>query len=251
MKRNSKTLLWIGLPLLVWLGLVVRATPAQWGLAIAGLPVQMDGITGTIWNGRVTNVVVPYGGEYYSLGKLEWDLNPWSLLTLSPCAEFSTELGNQTTAGTACTGLGGSLTLTDAQLNLPAGMAEIWAPVRLRGQVDAQIQTLVFADNQIHELRGSGSWSNAYYHNSQVWVPLGTLAFDLSQNGEGGIAAKVFDIEGPLQLDLDSQFDLAGAYTIRGNIILRPGAPQEIAQLLMIVARETQRGQFSVEWVGS
>jgi general secretion pathway protein N len=251
MKKSMRILAWVAVPLTVWLALVIRATPAHWGIWLAGLPVQMDGVTGTVWDGRVANVVIPYGGNYYSLGTLEWDLDPWSLLTLSPCAEFSTELGNQTTAGTACAGLGGTLTLKNTELSLPTGIAEIWAPVQVRGQVDAQIQRLTFSDNQIRELNGSGSWSHAFYHNSQTWVPLGTIAFDLSEDSQGGLAAKVFDIEGPVEVDLDSRFSLAGAYDIRGNIALRPGAPQEIGQLLMIVARETQRGQFSVEWVGS
>lgn len=251
MKKKVSILGWILLPALFWLFLVVRATPAQWGLWAAGLPVQMDGASGTIWNGQVANVIVPYPGGSYSLGSLEWELNPWSLLTLSPCARFTTELANQTTSGRVCGGLGGTLKLTDAQLTLPAAAAEIWAPVRVRGQVDAQIQSLTYADNQIQNLQGSGSWNNASYHNSQIWVDLGTIAFDLSEDGQGGIGAKVFDIDGPLQLDLSSQFSLAGEYVIRGDIVLRPDAPQEIGQLLMIVAEETGRDQFSVEWVGS
>ncbi|MEX1031860.1 MAG: type II secretion system protein N [Cellvibrionaceae bacterium] len=246
-----KRFAWILLPLIVWLALVVRATPAQWGIWAADLPVQMDGVTGTIWNGQVANVVVPYPGGSYSLGTLNWELNPWSVLTFSPCAAFKTELADQTTSGTVCAGLGGSLVVEDAQVNLPAAVAEIWAPIRVRGQVDAQIESLTFADNKIRELRGKGSWSNAHYHNSQIWIKLGTIAFDLGEDGQGGMNAKVFDIEGPLQLDLDSQFTLAGAYTIRGNIVLRPDAPEEIAQLLAIVAEEIRRGEYNVEWVGS
>lgn len=251
MKKNAKRFAWIALPLLVWLVLVLRATPAQWGIAVAGLPVQMDGVSGTIWNGSVANVVVPYPGGSYSLGSLDWQLDPWSLLTLSPCAQFNTELASQTSAGKVCGGLGGTLVLEDTQLSLPAAAAEIWAPVRVRGQVDAQIQRLSYADNQIKELVGSGSWTNADYHNSQSWIQLGTIAFDLSEDGQGGVGAKVFDIEGPLQLDLNSQFSLAGAYAVRGNIVLRPNAPQEISQLLSIVAQETRSGEFNVEWVGS
>lgn len=251
MKKNAKRFAWIALPLLVWLVLVVRATPAQWGLAVAGLPVQMDGISGTIWNGSVANVVVPYPGGSYSLGSLDWQLDPWSLLSLSPCAQFNTQLASQTSAGKVCAGLGGTVVLENAQLSLPAAAAEIWAPVRVRGQVGAQIQHLTFADQQIKELTGSGSWTGANYHNSHNWVNLGTIAFDLSDDGEGGLAAKVFDIEGPLQLDMNSQFSLAGAYAIRGNVVLRPNAPQDIAQLLTIVAEETRRGEFKFEWVGS
>lgn len=251
MKKSAKILALVLLPALFWLFLVLRAVPAQWGLWAAGLPVQMDGISGTIWHGRVANVVVPYAGGSYSLGSLQWDLNPWSLLAFSPCARFSTELASQTTSGRICSSVGGTVKLQDTELSLPAAIAEVWAPVRVRGRVDAQIQSLTFADNRIQNLQGSGSWTNASYHNSQVWVNLGTIAFDLSENGQGGIGAKVFDIEGPMQLDLNSDFSLAGEYAIRGNIALRPNAPQEIGQLLMIVAEETGRGQFNVNWVGS
>jgi general secretion pathway protein N len=250
MKKSVGKLAWIAIPAVIWLALVVRATPAQWGLWLAGLPVQMDGVSGTIWHGQVVEVVVPYRGGSYSLGSLDWQLKPWSLLTLSPCAQFRTELARQTLTGTVCAGPGGTVVLEDAQFSLPAQVAEIGAPIRVRGQVDARIEKLTFSGQQIRELRGSGSWTSARYHNSQSWVNLGTLAFDVSEDGQGGLAAKVFDIEGPLQLDLNSQFSLAGAYAIRGNIALRPDAPRELAQLLMIVAKETGQDQFSIEWVG-
>ncbi|MGQ9426936.1 type II secretion system protein N [Gilvimarinus sp. F26214L] len=251
MKKKLKGLAWILLPLLVWLALVVRNTPAQWGIWLAGLPLQMDGVTGTVWNGQVANVVLPYGGEAYSLGRLDWTLNPWSLLTLSPCARFNTELNGQTASGTACAGLGNRLILKDTEVSVPAAIAEIWAPVRVRGRVDAQIVHMTLAEDQVRSLRGSGSWSGASYHNSQSWVNLGTIAFDLTEDGEGGVGAQVFDIEGPLELDLNSRFTLAGAYAIRGNIGLRQDAPPELGQLLRIVANQTRPGQFSVEWVGS
>lgn len=250
-KSKARLLAWIVLPFALWLVLVVRATPAQWGLWLANLPVQMDGISGTIWQGRVSNVVVPYAGGSYALGTLEWQLDPWSLLTLSPCASFTTELANQNSAGIACSNLAGELILRDAQVSAPAALAQIWAPVQVRGQVDAQIQQLVLSDQQIRKVVGSGSWTNAAYHNSQAWVPLGTLAFDLAEGEQGGVAARVFDIEGPMEVDLNSQFSLAGAYAIRGSINLRPAAPPELGQLLSVIASRTGRDQFAIEWTGS
>lgn len=251
MKKNLRRSAWILIPLLVFLFFVVRAVPAQWGIAAAGLPVQMEGISGTIWRGRVANVVVPYPGGHYPLGKLEWELSPWSLLRLSPCVHFRTELESQTTSGTACSSLSRRLTLKETRLTLPASIVELWAPVRVRGQVDAYIASMTVVGEQVRDLLGNGSWTNAEFHNSHNWVSLGTIAFDLSENGEGGIAARMFDIEGPLDLDLNSSVQLSGAYDIRGRIGLRPQAPMEIGQLLRIVGEEVQRDQFRIEWAGN
>lgn len=251
MKKTLRRSAWILVPLLVFSVLVLRATPAQWGVALAGLPVQMDGISGTIWHARVANVVVPYPGGHYSLGRLEWTLSPWSLLRLSPCLRFTTELENQTSAGTACVSLNQRLSLKDTRVSVPAAVAELWAPVRLRGQVDAHIAAMTLMNDQVRDLEGSGSWTNAEFHNSQTWVGLGTVAFDLSENGQGGLAAQIFDIEGPLAIDLSSSWELSGAYLIRGTIGLRPQAPVEIGQLLRIVGEEQQRDQFAIEWAGN
>lgn len=251
MKKNLKRSAWVLIPLLVFLFFVVRAVPAQWGIALAGLPVQMEGISGTIWKARVANVVVPYSGGHYSLGRLEWEMSPWSLLRLAPCVRFSTELENQTTAGTACSGLRGRLSLKDTRVSVPAAIAELWAPVRVRGQVDAHIASLTLVGEQVRDLLGNGSWTNAEFHNSQIWIGLGTIAFDLAENDEGGIAAQIFDIEGPLDLDLNSSVQLSGAYLIRGTIGLRPEASVEIGQLLRIIGEEVQRDQFRIEWAGN
>ena len=58
------------------------------------------------------------------------------------------------------------------------------------------------------------------------------MGFELSDDGQGGIKAKIFDVESPLQMHLDSQFNLAGNYSTQGDIELRPNAPREIAEML-------------------
>jgi general secretion pathway protein N len=125
------------------------------------------------------------------------------------------------------------------------------------------VESLNFDDNQIEQLSSSGSWNGARFYNSTSWINLGTLGFDLSEDGQGGIKAKIFDVEGPLQLQLDSQFNLTGDYLTQGQIQLRPSAPKEIADLLnnyTNVSREVQevlllfveskgRDTYSVRWV--
>ncbi len=246
MKKTS----WIVLLGVFWVILIVRAMPAQWGIWLANTPAQMEGITGTIWSGQAVSVVLPYEGGVYALGKLDWKLKPLSVLTLNPCATITTKLASQTIEGIACSSIAGNLTLKNLEINLPAAAAEMWAPVSVQGDVFLQIESLTMSDNKIATLKGKGSWTDARYHNSQTWMSLGAIAFELSGNNDGKIDAKIFDLEGPLKLDLLSQFDLTGSFDIRGDIELRQNAPREMAQLLMIVAKETQKGHFKFEWIG-
>ena len=224
---------WIGALIVFFLVLVIKNIPAQMGLGLANVPMQIGGVSGTVWRGKAATVVLPVEDSAYALGAVEWSLNPWTLLAAKPCAELRAKLDQQTLSGTACVGFGGSLQLENAQFAVPAKVAEIFAPiVEVDGEFLLQVQTLDFSDNQINQLTGSGSWSKARFYNSTSWINLGSLGFDLKEDGNGGIKANIFDIESPLQMQLDSQFNFIGNYNTIGEIKLRPGAPREIGELL-------------------
>lgn len=235
----------------LWLALVIGQIPAQWGISLAQAPVLLDGVSGTIWSGSATNAVLPYQDLSYSLGKLTWRLNPWSLLTLHPCVDLSSELQNQSLSGHACAGLGGSAEFDHVSVQLPAQAAELWLPVNVRGDLSFYIEHLVMHDDHIDKLQGKGSWTNARYFNSLDWINLGGIAFDFKESPQGGVQAQVFDIEGPVELKLSYEFTLQGTYTLNGDVKLRPNAHESIAQMLSVVADELERGHFKIEWAGS
>ncbi|GAB1258609.1 GspN family type II secretion system protein ExeN [Aurantivibrio plasticivorans] len=242
---------WIILLVIFWSVLVIKNIPAQWGVWFANPPAQMSGVSGTLWAGKAATVVLPYPNGAFSLGEFSWSLRPLSVLTLNPCAEFIAELSDQSISGVACSTVGGDLELSDVEITVPAAAAEVWMPVSIRGEFFAKIDTLKISNNAIVALSGQGSWSDARYHNSQVWMDIGSMAFDLQADGAGGMRATVEDIEGPMGLDIISTFSLNGAYDIRGDIELRPNAPQEIAQLLTIIAKQVSQDRYRFEWVGS
>ena len=255
--------LWITTLIVFFLVLVIKNIPAQFGLGLANVPLQMAGVSGTLWKGKAATVVMPVEEAAYALGEVEWSLNPWSVFTAKPCADLRAKLDQQSLSGTACAGLGGSLRLENAQFEVPAKVAEIFAPiVQVDGEFLLHVESLDFSDNQIHQLIGSGSWSNARFFNSTSWVGLGSLGFDLKEDSKGGIQATIYDIESPLQMRLDSQFNFIGDYNTTGEIQLRPGAPREIGELLdsyTNVSREVQevlslfveskgRDAYSIRW---
>ena len=255
--------LWITALILFFIYIVVRNIPAQWGLALANAPLQLSGISGTVWNGKAETAVLPLDDDSYALGSLQWRLSPISLLTAKPCIDVQTKLDDQMLSGSACVGLDGALQLDNAQISVPAKVAEIIAPiVEVDGEIMLHVESLQLSNNQIHNLRASGSWNAARFYNSTSWVGLGTLGFDLTEDGSGGVNAKILDVDGPLQLQLNSQFNLAGKYDTKGEIHLRPNTPREIVELIdgyTNVSREVQevlslfvenrgQGTYSVRW---
>lgn len=236
---------WIAALVIFFLIVVIKNIPASLGLSLVQAPLQLSGVSGTLWNGKAASVVLPLDqNNAYALGQVQWQLSPWSLLAANPCADIKTKLENQMISGTACAGLGGSLQLEDAQIAVPAKVAEIFAPiVEVDGEILAHVESLNFDGKQVKKITSSGSWNNARFYNSTSWVGLGTLGFELIEDGQGGIKAKIFDVEGPIKLQLDSQFNLNGDYDTQGEIQLRPAAPRELGELLnnyTNVSREIQ-----------
>lgn len=75
---------WVLVFLLLLLGAVIATFPAQlawnWVLAERVRDIQLDGVSGSIWNGSVTDVRV----RGHSLGPLRWQLEALSLLQAAP-----------------------------------------------------------------------------------------------------------------------------------------------------------------------
>jgi len=254
---------WITALVVLFLVVVIKNIPAQWGLYLIKAPLQVSGLSGTVWNGKAASVVLPLQQGAYALGEVQWQLSPWSLLAVTPCADIKTKLENQQISGNACVGLGGSLELENTQIAVPAKIAEVFAPiVEVDGEILLHVETLDLDQNQIKNLTGSGSWNGARFYNSTSWVGLGTVGFDFNDDGQGGIQAKIYDVEGPIQVQLDSQFNLTGNYLTEGEIQLRPNAPQEmrdlfenytnvareVQEVLSLFVRSTGRDTYSIRW---
>ena len=79
---------WVLLFLLLLIGAVVATFPAQlawnWVLAERVREIQLEGGSGSIWNGSVTDVRV----RGHSLGPLRWQLQALNLLRGAPTVEL-------------------------------------------------------------------------------------------------------------------------------------------------------------------
>src|SRR5690606_38785394 len=173
----------------LWLFFVIKQIPAVWAASLLTQSGQlsMSGVTGTLWRGHASLASFRVEDRDYSLGQLQWQLDPLSLFSLSPCARLQTRLERQEIEGRACAGLGNSLELQETTISAPASLLQASLPLALDGQLFARIDRMRVKGDFLQQLSGNMSWTNARIHNGKTWMNLGSHAARLSDDSRGGV----------------------------------------------------------------
>lgn len=222
---------WIALGILLWLLFVISQVPASWGawlMTRGGDQLALTGVTGSLWTGRASLASIKVNQKDYALGELHWSLKPLSLLLLKPCAIIKTRQDSQEIEGDVCVGIGGSFALYDTDINAPATLFQGILPLPFEGQFSARVEELQTSNQQLQELKGSISWTGARIYNGNNWMELGNYAAELNDDTQGGINAKIFNIDGPVQVQLDAAIAAAGGGTVKGDVVMSRGFAEQI-----------------------
>ncbi len=231
--------------------LIVARTPATWGawaLHRAVPDVWLAGVNGTLWEGNASSGAAMVGDQALPLENLRWQLKPWSLLSLRLCADVQADILGQPASGIFCGAPGDRLIARQVQLNAPMAVVAEALNVPLSGQVSLQLQVLKAKGQRIEELEGNLSWRDARWHNGESWVAVGAFAAKLSPNEQGGVAAQIFDLDGPFTVDLTANLALDQEPQVQGTVAAAPEAPEQIASALQFVGVPQEDGSFRVAW---
>lgn len=247
MERLIKLLFFVGLGIYFLIAVLAR-TPAEWGawVALKSMPgMNLSGVSGSLWSGRAASAQIYIFGQPVDLGAVQWRLKPWSLLGLKACADLESQLAN----GHFCHGVTGNTTVSKVLVDqLPV---KLFNPpgFQLGGAGNATLQRAVLArDGSLREMQGSVTWQQAGINIGTGWFNLGAFAAEVTGNGEGGIRAKVQDIEGELAVDLQMEFTPGKPFSAAGTITPRANAPEEFKQALDNFAELQGDGSFKVAW---
>lgn len=229
-KLNLSKKFWISLGVVCWLYFVVSNLPAVWGayLLTRGGAVAMNGVSGTLWNGRASLASIKVKGMDHSIGQLTWKLNGLSLFTLKPCAQIGTHMDGQEFEGVVCVKGKSGITIKNATASFPAALVQPLLPLAISGQFILNIEKLDVGDMQLLGLRGKATWTDGKIYNGSNWMSLGGIGADLTDDGKKGLNAHIFDVSSPLRMDLVGTLPFPTGATVKGNFSLPEAYFREI-----------------------
>lgn len=214
---------WVLLLILLTSVFAVSQIPASWAayFMTQGNSLALSGVSGTVWNGRARMSSIEIDNQHYSLGALQWELSPLSLLGLKPCAQVDARLESQQIEGRACAGLNGNVDVSNAIIEAPANLIQAGVPFPISGQLFGNIETLRMSNQRLSGLKGNLRWDNARVQAEGAWVNLGGYAAEaLYDETQDSLVAEVFDLEGPLDLEATVRLPLSGGIFVQGNVEL-------------------------------
>lgn len=248
--RLLKLLLVVGLATYFCIVVVTRI-PAGWGayfLVQAAPNMQLNGVSGTVWQGEAANAKITIDGKTIDLGRLNWRLQPLALLQMKACAQIRSDLLN----GDVCRNAAGVNVLTDVMVDrLPARVLNDAMGAQLAGVGNITVGEFRVKDNgEILELDGSLTWNDAGINAGTGWFQLGSYAVDLTENGSGGLYADISDIEGEFDVAVRGDIKLREMPKLSGTIHPKAGAPDPLKQALSIFAEPLDDGGFRINFPG-
>ncbi len=250
MMRRYRLLLFGIAAYLLFLLILFPATTA-WSLFVSEkLPLQLGGISGSVWEGSATQAT--WRGR--PLGALHWDLQFLPLLLGKLGADFSLQFQNGYMQGEVEVPMSfGSLSLAELKGQLPVVKAMSFAPplpVTLAGTVSLDIPKLEL-DQATSALNVSGRIN---WHGAEVLSPkafkMGNLQADIATDEKGGVAAQLKDLGGPLQLDAQLRFMSDRNYKLSGTVAAAGDAEPSLQQALNWLGKTDRDGRYHLDLDG-
>lgn len=248
MERLAKLLFFIGLLVYFVITVVVR-TPAEWGawVALKAVPgLSLTGVSGSLWSGRAGSAQVVVNGHTLDLGSVQWNLDGWSLLLLKACLDVR----SPNLQGGVCHGVGGTLGVENLLVDqVPAKVFYNNPGVQIGGVGSATVQHAVLStDGQVKDLEGRLTVERLAVNVGTGWFALGTFAADATENGQGGIALNIVDVEGDFGVQVQGEYTVGGQPTLNGLITPRENAPQPLVDAMGVFTEALDDGSYKVTW---
>lgn len=267
----TKKRIWIPLLLVIYLvGLITYAPASAIGSIVsANLPpqIKLQGWHGSVWNGRIDYIEspLPSNSVPLQLYSLSWELQPSSLLTLSPTLSLQAPAAQNMISGEALVTLnllsqamyiesanfGGNIAQTISQYKVPSpfNVDGNWsAEVRdlpleqcLPAQAQAQAQaaaaepsnTNVALTTRGTAIRINQQWIDLQSFNADVACQNGNLSVTLNPNNTVGLA---------LQAEIGQR-----NISLNGSLTPNAQTPAQIRELLVYLGKPDAQGSYNFQ----
>lgn len=236
---------------------VLAAVPAKWVLGTVNQyfpDFYAENVSGTLWEGRASQVIVKANGVKLPLGETQWTLKGWPLLMGRAELELKTKHKNQYIDGNFWFSYPNQFGANETQASIPANLIRQWypLPIMVAGQVELTIKALAAQEQLVTELNGALSWQNAELNFGQGDMPLGSFVAELSNNDENIIMANLIELQGDLGVSGEAQFNQSSrAYQAKVYFSPKPSANQVIAGTVTQMGLSQSDGRYLHAYSGT
>ncbi len=182
--------------------LLLTAVPARVIGYLLPATLQLGGFSGTLWQGQAARATVVSADKLIHLGRVSWQLAPWSLLILSPSIDLNARWGQQRLQGNVQVGPGGGVTLRNIDASADAQVIREFMPLFIGGTIEAQVPFLSIESltpPRIDRVDGRVIWSNGVWTARSGDVALGNYVLEI--NGQqGSLVGALQTLSGPSRL---------------------------------------------------
>jgi general secretion pathway protein N len=229
------------LALLFFVVLIATAPARLLNLVVPGEQVMLRGLSGTVWNGSASGVLIRLPQGYFQLGTVQWSLQPFSLLTLSPHLTLGSQWGRQTLAGELILLGQQDIDVFNLEAQLAASILSRFAPVAVDGFFSLQSELLQVRDGMPFSGEGRLVWQNAGWNSPRGLVPLGTYALDFQQPENETLQGQILTLSGALEASGSLQLQQRH-YEVDVLLSSESALDAQVQQMLSLIAKPEDSG---------
>ena len=234
--RRALTALCVGL----FIALLLARLPASVITQLLPASVIASNASGTVWRGSAAHVQINLNGQWFALGRLDWELFPLGLF-IGDAVTIRSVLGSQRLDVSAGGALNGDIYVSNASINADISWVKNLLPLFIAGQLKIDIDELgITAAGVPSMVKGRVVWENAAWQALGGNVSLGTYAIDIVTN-EKGVSGKIVTLKGAL--DLNGTFTLRGRqYSVTADLSGTAVRNEAFQQAIALMAVPTESG---------
>lgn len=226
----------------VFLVLFVALAPARLlGFLVPADQLTLSGYTGTLWRGSASRATVAMPGGWMHLGRVQWQLRPWSLLLLSPRVNVDARWGSQLARGDVIVRGGEAFGFRAFEVLVDAALIRQLAPLALDGMLRAEFEHLEIDAGSPLSASGRAVWQGAAWLSPAGRKLLGDYALTLEQADGQALAGEVITLAGPVtaagRVELDGR-----AFAIDLDIGSEGAMDPGLQQALSLMAQPVSSG---------
>ncbi|MDZ7771090.1 MAG: type II secretion system protein N [Woeseiaceae bacterium] len=206
--------------------------------------VQVNGISGTIWNGRAAEGTV--SGVYFR--NLDWQFRPLALARGLLAYRVRLEPAGGFVEGEAGVSFGGNVVVRNLNAALSLGQAvQVALMSGVNAEITLQLDRLELEDGWPTQILGTARVSDLFIRNLSP-TPLGSYEAEF-QPGEDAIVATIKDISGVLELAGTLRLTPERNYSLIGRVGATNNAPSSVTRQLQLLGSPDSRGlrEFRLE----